>query len=194
MSSYKASRVYGEVEICEFLRAVDRHLFAPSRMIIIGGAASAFYQSTSTTNDVDTYEAIAVDLQEAIKKATTETGLSIPINHSSVADCPYHFEERLERKLLELVYLEVLVLEKHDLALSKTIRGASHDEQQIHEIHNAVGLSFDTLVQRFRDEMDHIVGDPTRIRQQFLQLLELLFGEMKSVAAKKLLVGSWADR
>lgn len=84
-------------------------------------------------------------------------------------------------------HLEVWVLEKHDLALSKVMRGDEHDEQQILEIHQRIGLEFDTLVTRYRDEMRHVIGDPIRLRFQFLMLIERLFGELKRVAAERLL-------
>jgi hypothetical protein len=141
------------------------------------------------TNDVDTYEPIGPNLRLAIEHAMAETGLSIPTHHSAVADVPYHFEDRLERRLGDLANLRILILEKHDLALSKTIRGDEHDEQQIESIHRSVGLDFELLVQRFRDEMTHVMGDPRRIRQQFLQLIQLLFGELKRVTAARMLAG-----
>jgi len=33
------------------------------------------------------------------------------------------------------------------------------------------------------------MGDPRRIRQQFLQLIQLLFGELKRVTAARMLAG-----
>jgi hypothetical protein len=184
--SYR-SHLYGADEISLFLRAVDRHLVSASSVVIIGGSAAAFYNATSTTTDVDTYAALSADLQGAVERAATETGLTIPVIHSLVVEVPWAFEDRLERQLPELEKLQVWVLEKHDLALSKTVRGTAHDEQQIREIHLSIGLEFDTLVQRFRDEMTHVTGDPTRIRSQFLQLIEALFGELKRVTAERTL-------
>ncbi len=75
----------------------------------------------------------------------------------------------------------------HDLVLSKTIRGYDHDLQQIREIHERAGLSFDVLVERYRDEMSHVMGDPARIREVFLVMIEDVFGELKRVAAEKAL-------
>jgi hypothetical protein len=193
VSRYQLSRIYGLDEICAFLRAVDLRLSSRSSIVIIGGAAAAFHQSTSTTNDVDTREAITAEVRAAVEHVAAENEIAIPMNHSAVADVPWNFQDRLVRQLPELLMLEVWVLDKHDLVLSKTMRGDEHDEQQILEIHRAVGLDFDVLVQRFRDEMDHVIGDPVRIRQQFLQLLDMLFGELKRVAAARSLVGSWAD-
>lgn len=186
MTRFRHSHGYGLEEIQTFFRAIDHHLNGAASVVIIGGAAAGFHGAISTTNDVDTYEVVGADLHLAIQRATST--LAIPMNHSPVADVPWNFEDRLERQLPELAKLEVWILEKHDLALSKTVRGSEHDEQQIREIHDRVGLDFDVLVPRFRDEMSHVTGDPERIRQQFLQLIQTLFGELKRVAAAKLLV------
>lgn len=153
MSSYRRSHNYGDQQLRVFFRAIDKHLTSAASLVIIGGAAAVFHDARSTTNDVDTYEPIGPNLRLAIEHAMAETGLSIPTHHSAVADVPYHFEDRLERRLRDLANLRILVLEKHDLALSKTIRGDEHDEQQIESIHRSVGLDFELLVQRFRDEM-----------------------------------------
>lgn len=73
--------------------------------------------------------------------------------------------------------------------LSKTLRCYEHDLQQLREIRDAKGLSFETLVDRFLGEMDHVVGDPSRIRSSFLLMIEELFGELKRVTAERRLRG-----
>jgi hypothetical protein len=187
MSSYRDTRIYGVEEIAELLRAVDRHLTAQARVVIIGGAAAAFQGAQSTTTDVDTHHALDAELEQAIQLARDETGLDIPVAYSTVADVPYNAEDRLERRLPGLLHLEVWVLEKHDLTLSKVIRCYEHDLQQVEEMHGHSGLTFDILVDRFRNEMDHVVGDPVRIRLNFLELIERLFGEMKRIDADRLI-------
>src|SRR5262245_56424103 len=114
VTSYRDTRVFGIDDICRLLEAVDRHLMAPSVVVIIGGAAAAFHRAESTTNDIDTNDALNAELQDAIQRAKAETGLNIPINYSAVADVPWNFEDRLERQLPELRKLQVRVLEKHD--------------------------------------------------------------------------------
>ncbi len=100
---------------------------------------------------------------------------------------PYNYQDRLERHLPELKNLEVWVLEKHDLVLSKTVRCYEHDLQQIVEIHESVELSFDLLVERFGSEMNDAIGDPGRIRSNFLIMIDTVFGELKRAAAEKAL-------
>ncbi len=155
-------------------------------MDVIGGSAAALaHGATSTTTDLDTFTAISAELEEAVARATAETGLEIPVSRAGVADLPINYEDRLERQLADLKNLEVWVVEKHDLVLSKTLRCFDHDLQQIREIHDRVGLSFDVLVERFDSEMDHVMGDPARIRANFLVMIDEVFGELKRVVAEK---------
>ena len=88
------------------------------------------------------------------------------------------------RELDDLTRLEVWILEKHDLALSKVVRGMRHDDQQVRAMHQAAGLDFEILVERFRLEMDHITTAP-RLELQFLEMIESVFGPLKRAAAAR---------
>ena len=187
MSTYKSTRIIGVTQLTEFFVAVDRHLTTSASIVIIGGSAAAFNGATSMTQDVDTFEQTDEGLDRAIVQARIDTGLQIPVSSSNVADVPWNYKDRLVRPLPELKKLRVLVLEKHDLALSKTVRGTEHDEQQISEIHQANPLDFTILVSRFNDEMSHAVGDPSRLRGQLLDLIEQLFGGLQRSRAEKML-------
>jgi hypothetical protein len=191
VTAYRSSRAFGADELRLFLQAVDRHLTRRVRVEIIGGGAAAIaHGATSTTADLDTFTSTGPELHAAVARAVAETGLRIPVSHAAVADVPIRYDDRLERHLPELERLEVWVLEKHDLVLSKIIRCYEHDLQQIREIRESVGLSFEILVERFRDEMGHVMGDPGRIRSNFLVTIEDLFGELKRVAAEQALLAS----
>lgn len=185
MSYRDAAFSIDEIEV--FLRAVDRHLTRPARIVILGGGAAAFHTTTATTMDLDTFEALDDDLRVAIVAATHVTGMQMPVGHASIADIPYDAEDRFERRLPDLEWLQVWVLEKHDLVLSKILRFVNHDEEQIVELHRAVGLDYDVLVERFRDEMSHVMGNPSRIRAQFLQMIDRLFGERRTTSADQTL-------
>jgi len=185
VTAYRDRRIYGIEDIATLLREVDRHLNAPARIVIIGGAAAAFHGAVSTTTDVDTHNALSADLQAALEQARFVTGLDIPVSYSAVADVPYNCEDRFEQPFADFRCLEVCILEKHDLALSKVIRCAEHDLQQLEEVHASAPFSLDVLVVRFRDEMSHVIGDPGRIRGNFLELIERLFGELKRTEADR---------
>jgi hypothetical protein len=56
-------KTYGVEEIDRFLRAVDRHLQAPTYVVIIGGSAAALaHHASSATEDVDTITNISAQL------------------------------------------------------------------------------------------------------------------------------------
>jgi hypothetical protein len=92
-----------------------------------------------------------------------------------VADAPYEFESRLQRALPTTRWLEVLVPERHDLALMKMVRGYQHDLDTIAEMHALTPLTLDVLVERYSGEMHHVTGDARRLRGNFLALVEHLY-------------------
>ena len=173
------------VEVARLLTAADKYLTGRHVILIIGGSAASFAGADSTTTDVDTFESLTAELEQALETARSETGLDIPCGKSSVADVPYHAEDRVKRPLPDLQHLDVQVLERHDLALSKTLRYVEHDVVQLRAIHEVDPLDFEVLVVRFAKEMGHAVGDPRKHLDRFLSLIGELFGELKQIEAKR---------
>ena len=174
-------------ELKAFLAAVDSAL--PDRVFVIllgGGAAALGYGVRSGTKDLDTLTEVSA-IEAAIKRAREQTGLSIPIEPTPVADLPYEFESRLLRVLPELRRLELFVPEAHDLALSKLVRAHAGDLAALEELHARHPLSFETLVARYRDEMSLAIGDPSRLEQNLLLGVHVLFGEIRRDEAKRVL-------
>lgn len=67
------SFVAGEIE--DFLRALDRQLEDPFRLVVIGGAAAALsFETTSGTFDIDAVNDVS-SLEQSSKAARAETGL-----------------------------------------------------------------------------------------------------------------------
>jgi hypothetical protein len=173
-------------DLRRFLVAVDTHLVTPARMVVIGGSAVALgYGVQQTTNDVDTFETDLTHINVAAEKARAETGLDIPVGNSTVADLPYHFEDRLQQILTELRNLSVFVPDRHDLVLSKIVRAGEHDFQAIDELHTLQPLDFDTLLTRYLEEMDHVVTDMKVLKQKFLICVRSLFGEIDEQRANR---------
>jgi len=170
-----------------FLEAVDTALAGPVKVVVIGGTAAALrYGVKRATHDIDTWTTVQSDLATAAEMARAVTGLTVPILKSAVADAPYEFESRLERVLPHLRSLTVLVPEKHDLVLMKAMRCYEHDLEAIAEIHAHAPLDLDTLIRRFEEEMTPI-GDPARIRANFLVVVERLFPDSVDAVDKRLL-------
>jgi hypothetical protein len=170
----------------QFLGAVDAALDEPMRVVVIGGSAAALrYEVALATRDIDTWTNVEVALAVAAESARAATGLDVPLQRSGVADAPYDFESRLERVLPSLERLTVLVPEKHDLVLMKAVRAYEHDLEAIAEIHARSPLDLETLVRRFEEEMAPI-GEPLRIRGNFLVVIERLFPDSVDAVAKTL--------
>jgi hypothetical protein len=100
-------------------------------------------------------------LGEAAARARQETGLAVAIGSGAVADLPYNYETRLKPiRGLTLRKLTILVPDKYDLALSKTVRTYPHDIDAIESIHESHSLALRTLVHRFESELlNHAVAD-----------------------------------
>jgi hypothetical protein len=179
-------RTFLREQLKEFLEAIDAALDRPAEVVVIGGSAAALHYGVArATRDIDTWTNVAPALAAAADEARTATGLDVPLQKSGVADAPVDFESRLERVLPDLTRLKVLVPERHDLVLMKAVRCYEHDLATIAEIHAHSPLDADVLVRRFRDEMTPI-GEPGRIRDNFLVVIERLFPERVDSVAREL--------
>jgi hypothetical protein len=180
-------RYYVRAEIERFLRAVDLALKRPATIVVIGGGAAALkYRTDDPTTDIDTFNALGADLRRAIDAARKATGLAMPFEQSGVADGPYDFEDRLLRAMPRLARLTVLVPERHDLALMKTVRGDQADFAKLQAIHDRMPFDLSVLLQRYAEEMGHVVIDPRRLRGNFLALVESLFPDAATLVEKAL--------
>jgi len=170
-------RKFHRTELTRFLGCLDTHLSQPTELIMIGGAAASLaYGIDRTTTDIDITETTS-GFEEALRLARQETGLNVPFQQVGIWDGPYCFEDRLEVVDLKLRKLRVLVPEKHDLALMKVVRGQENDRDAIRQIAGKMGLDEKTLVDRFTREMTHVIGNPAHLRDNFLVVIEMLYGE-----------------
>lgn len=180
-----SERPFVPEEIRVFLGAVDEFLSRPAKIIILGGTAIALHGVRAGTTDVDTRETDLVELESAIAQARAKTGLDIPVSSPGVADVPYDCEERLESVSGVWTKLTVRVLEPHDLALSKAVRGNEHDLAAIEKLHEVKPLVFEILVSRYLDEMGHAVGNfDDRLDPNFVLMIQRLFGEVAAEDAE----------
>lgn len=180
-------RYYVRADIERFLRAVDQALKRPATVVVIGGAAAALkYRIDDPTTDIDTFNAVGAELNRAIVAARNATGLAMPFEQSGVADGPYNFEDRLLRAMPRLARLTVLVPERHDLALMKTMRGDQADFAKLQAIHERKPFDLAVLLRRYEQEMGHVVIDPRRLRGNFLALVESLFPEAAGLVKRAL--------
>ena len=130
-------------ELEHFVEAIDAALTEPASILVIGGAAAALaYGATRPTDDIDTFHPLTPVVQRAVEAAQRSTGLNISVSFAAVADAPYDFEDRLVPiRGLRLNRLTIVVPERHDLVLMKTLRGYQHDVEVIEQIHRTPALS-----------------------------------------------------
>jgi hypothetical protein len=127
------------------LRRFDAALDEQVPVIVIGGSALALaYGVAAATGDVDTYESRTDLLAAAAEAARRATGLRVPITNRGIAQFPPGYDQRLVPVLPQLTRLEVRVLDAHDLAAGKLLRGTEHDCQQLGALHDVNPLDLPT--------------------------------------------------
>src|SRR3989338_6505899 len=172
---------YTREDLLRFLNAVDKEMIHPTRLIIIGGASLTLaYNFSNTTIDMDLLSMITAELNEAIEKAKSQTRLNITVSTANVYADLLHLEDRLHtpEDLNVLKKLQILIPEKHDLALMKMARSEPRDLDDINELHKSDPLNPTVLLQRFRTELLPLnSGDDRLIKDRFLDMIEVLFGE-----------------
>lgn len=169
---------FDQKNIEDFLRSVDRHISRPIGVIIIGGAAAIIsFKTRMRTGDIDFVSNIAM-IADAIQSAREETGLQIPAGTVGVWDGPYEYESRLEYvNVPELKNLKVFTPEKHDWALMKIVRLLGKDVDDIKEVSEASPFDKDVFLDRFVNEMTHVIGRREDLIYNFLSMMSELFGE-----------------
>ena len=174
-------RRFGHAELVATFEALDSVATIPRRVVVFGGTAIALYTGSNVgTSDVDYQPPSLDDLIAQVADRDLPT-FSMP----AIAEFPYNYEARLHRVLPELARLQVFLPEPHDLALSKMLRWYVNDESHVRELHRVHRMSVVTLVERYRTEMDHVMGDPRRIDANFLELIDALFGEIAAQDARE---------
>jgi len=178
---------FSRSELQHFFDTLDECLEEPARIVLVGGSAVILaYGVTTTTIDIDTFTKSTKALDKALSKAREKTGLAPPLSRSGPAQAPEGYEERLVRQPTRGKFLELYVLERHDLAISKALRADERDRQHLLAMHESEPFDFETLVSRFRDEMLPIyVGNKAPIIDYFLWVIEELFGEAKLTKAER---------
>ncbi len=81
--------------------------------------------------------------------------------------------------------LTVLVPEAHDLVVMKIARGEAHDLDAVEDVHRAVALNLDALVERYRETRTQVVGSAEMHRLNFLAAVARLFGAAKAEEVEK---------
>jgi len=172
---------FNRAQLVTFVRAIDRHLAARATVLLVGGAAAAIgYDSGTMTADIDILNVVAGSpraILAASERARVETGLGVSVGGSPVTELPYDYEDRIKPVRLRLSKLTLLVPDKYDLVLSKTLRGYPHDIDAIEGVHRQHRLSRKVLIGRFEAELVNVAtGDPRRTRLNMAMVVARLYG------------------
>ena len=166
-------KTYDRDQILRFLFEVDERLTKTAVLEIIGGAAALLaYGARQATKDIDSFAPI----DERVARAARKAEHRIPLDRAAVADPPYNYEDRLQTLDLPFRRLVVLVPERHDLLLMKSVRSMRHDDEVIQEMHEAEPFDLDTIVARYKSEMGQVIGDHKILDQKIQLVVEKLFG------------------
>jgi hypothetical protein len=167
-----------KTDIQKLLLKVDEGLTTDVDLILIGGAAAIIgYNIPRKTADADSWNKIVSHLRLAWEDAEAQTGISCPLSHAGVADAP-DFESRLLLYTeIGLKKLNVFVPEAHDLYLMKIMRLLRHDRDDIEALCAQGLIDEGILLQRFKKEMNHVVGQKSKIESNYLLTVFDNFGQ-----------------
>jgi hypothetical protein len=154
-------------------------------MVVIGGAAiGMFYAPGYATFDLDSTSTVDLALQAGVQRARVvmrerhQLEPAEPIvQFTFVMNAPHDFEDRLlAAPITGLSNLQVVIPERHDLALMKTSRGQDRDLDALAAMHAHESFDLATLVERYEETRQVLVGRPSELKLNFLALVERLFG------------------
>jgi hypothetical protein len=175
---------FDRAQLVTFVRALDRNLEGPARLLIVGGAAATLaYGANTNTSDIDVLNVLAgsdADIAAASSNARRQTNLAVDVSPAAVAELPYNYEDRVKELRLGLRRLALVVPDKYDLVLSKAIRGWDNDLATIEAIHKHHRLARTTLLGRFETEVVKIAtADPRNLRFNMLAIVDRLYGSVE---------------
>ena len=162
----------------ELLRAIDAELPGPARVAVVGESALAL--GAGSIDDVPTLEIAAVDFRdfwEAAERAGTQRGTGPALRPARDLRAPFAWRDRLSATHLPgLTRLQVLLPERHDLALLLAGSGLASDLQRAEELHRARPLRPGVLLARHHEADDGRIENDGAFVLGFLALAHRLFG------------------
>lgn len=153
-----------------FLAELDRKVSKPLALHCLGGfAINLGYGLPRPTADIDVCEVAPSNAKaEVIALAGERSALHkkhrVHLQIVTVATLPYEYEDRLKEVLKgSFQNIQILVLEAHDLALSKLGRHSDTDIEDVKYLGSTVPLDPELLRSRYLDEVrPYLAGPPER--------------------------------
>lgn len=165
-----------QADVVKLLEQLDRYLAAPLSILLI---------------DVPGYQLLGMPgAADEIGFASTHAStiarlrLSIPFNRCQISDLPFLFETRLQAwNQPGLQMLRVQVLDRSDALVHKILVNQRKDIQTVAAARSTSGLSYESLLESFC-AIDPAGGDLSRKKNDFLFLIENLFGKTSATHAE----------
>ncbi|PIR24925.1 MAG: hypothetical protein COV43_07775 [Deltaproteobacteria bacterium CG11_big_fil_rev_8_21_14_0_20_42_23] len=138
---YNVLMILQRLDMVHLLKALDKRLSSPERIILCGGGAlNLAYGSNRTTIDIDVIAPVPLSAQ--IKKAALEVARELGAPEDWFNDeckgfadyLPHDWEQRLVLLPLDLKRIEVFSLGKADLLTLKLVAGRERDLQDIEHL------------------------------------------------------------
>jgi len=153
-----------------FLADVDKHISTPLVLHCLGDfAVNLMYGLPRPTADIDVCEIAPGSAKAEVVSLAGKRSLlckkhGVYLQIVTIASVPHNYEERLTEPFKGAFQnLHVLVLEPHDLALSKLGRNSDVDIEDVKYLALAVPLDLDRLRSRYVEEVrPYLFGPPDR--------------------------------
>lgn len=162
-------------ELFDFLRRVDAELSEPTAVMLIGGSAIAVIDPSHSTTDIDLLSPGSIIFTEAVERLRARGEAVLPVQIVGLAELPENAMTRAHSFAAGFDKLSILVLEQHDLAMSKLARGYEHDIEALETVHRVKPFILTTLLERFHET--ETIGPRRRFALALLDLIERLFGK-----------------
>lgn len=173
-------------DLIRLLLCLDHNLKIQAHLLVIDFPvySLAYYPGAGVTEvPVDVTE----QLRYAHSNAMGQAGVQIPFHSVPVSDFPFLFETRLSPlPVTGLQRLKVDVLDRHDAVVACLIHGDRRQLSTIQSMGRQAGLSYESLVDSFC-AIDPSNGNMGRMKQELLNLIEVVFGETSMMQAEAII-------
>ena len=169
-------------DLAKLFEQVDKYLHSPLSLILLDlpsfhlihypGAASS-----GGGDDIDQF-------RQVFSSTSARLRMNVPFSTCQLSDFPFLFESRLQPwQQPSLKMLKIQVVDRSDALVHKILRNEKKDFQAVASNRGTAGLTFETLIDSFC-AIDPSAGDLRRKKQDFLFVIEALFGKTSAMQAE----------
>ena len=165
---------------------MDRLVNTPLQLGLINIPALTLVSYPSSAIDTAPEDSLA-KLQSSYTNACVRTHISIPFVTLQLQDFPFLFESRLNPiEVPQARWIALKQIDRHDAVICHLLRNQRKEISQIQKLGRNSGLSYQALIDSFC-AIDGEARDMRRLRQDFLNLVEYLFGDASVAQAETVL-------